>query len=301
MVPTLLAASVGVPYLVTNPPDIDWSSLNSSALTDYFTKDSGKARATAPSSATLPGMPQVLPTLSPPASESPIFPITTPLEGNPTTSLAEVLRLDVSKDWVYGRWPRKSTGLADLNEFGIRVPLVSGTRITDLAGSLTYRFDANGHVERISFRGRTGDTTELVLLMVRKYQFQRQPTTTPGTQLYQVRRGNDIISELRTQPAAILWASSPNTSFDVALELQRPNGKPLPPKPLLPAPHEEKEAAATLPSQSSQAAADTKAGKEGADDEPAKPTPDPQQHWNNFFPRSRVSPEQLEYLKRSRM
>jgi hypothetical protein len=221
-----------------------------------------------------------------------------PLEGNPTTSLAEVLRMDVTKEWVYGRWPRKSTGLANLNDFGVRVPLVTGTRLTDLAGSLTYRFDANGRVERISFRGRTGDTTELVTLLVRWYQLQRQPTTIPGTQLYQVRRGNDIISELRTQPAAVLWSGSPHTSFEVELELQWPNGQPLPPKPLLVATQEEKQASSNQPANPTQPVADAK--KTGSDESAGSPV-NPQESWNSFFPRSQLPPEQLENLQRSRM
>src|SRR5690606_40794443 len=104
------------------------------------------------------------PPLVPPVLHQPqgpgalIYASPAPLEGMPTYSLAEVLRFDVTKDWVYSRWARKSTGLAEPDLFGVRVPLVSGTRITDVAGSLTYFFNAQGAVEKIRLTGKTADT-----------------------------------------------------------------------------------------------------------------------------------------------
>ena len=57
-----------------------------------------------------------------------------------------------------------------------------------LAGSLTYYFNSQGQVEHISFLGRTGDSTQLVGLLTRTYQFQSLPSPT-GEQLYQVHYG----------------------------------------------------------------------------------------------------------------
>ena len=65
-----------------------------------------------------------------------------PLETLPTPTLAEVLRFDVTVEWVMQRWPRVSTGLPYLQLQGYRVPLVSGTSLRDVAGSLTYYFNA---------------------------------------------------------------------------------------------------------------------------------------------------------------
>jgi hypothetical protein len=114
--------------------------------------------------------------------------------------------------------------------FSVRVPLVTGTHITAIAGSLTYYFNAQGQVEHISFRGRTGDTTQLVNFLARTYQFQRMDAPI-GDQLYQVKRGRRIQSELRTRPEPVLWTTSPHESFTVELELARP-GSPrfLPPR-----------------------------------------------------------------------
>lgn len=152
-----------------------------------------------------------------------------PLEGMPVYDLAEVLRMDVTQSWVYSRWSRKSTALADLDLHGIRVPLVTGTEVDDLAGSLTYYFNAAGQVQRLSFRGRTGDTRKLVTLVVARFGFRRQPPDFPNEQLYQVKWNGKPISELRIRPAPIIWAHAPHASFEVTLELERPgSGRFLP-------------------------------------------------------------------------
>ena len=216
-------------------------------------------------------------------------------------SLAEVLRLDVTKEWVYQRWARKSTGLADLEHYGIRVPLVTGTQLSDLAGSLTYLFDADGRAERISFRGTTGDTTQLVMLLVRKYQLQRQPTMNPGEQLYQLRKGEEVYSELRTLPASVLWSSSPHNSFAVELELQRPDAtKPLPKK--LPILAEQAVAPIQAP-RVQQAGQVAKPQARGQDIDGVRATEkqvDPREKWNLLFPRSRVTPGQMNNLDQRR-
>jgi hypothetical protein len=118
------------------------------------------------------------------------------------------------------RWPRKSTALAELDLYGIRVPLVTGTQLSDIAGSLTYYFAADGRVQRISFRGLTGDTTQLVGLVTQRYGLQAQPALAAGEQLFETRRDADVLSRLRTRPAPVLWASSPHDSFSVELDLQ---------------------------------------------------------------------------------
>ncbi|OHB79304.1 MAG: hypothetical protein A2W31_15780 [Planctomycetes bacterium RBG_16_64_10] len=145
-----------------------------------------------------------------------------PLEGIPVYDLADVLRMDVTTGWVYSRWSRKSTALADVDLFGVRVPLMTGTKVDDLAGSLTYYFNTAGRVQRISFRGRTGDTRKLVNLLIARYGFRQQLPQVAGEQLYQVRWNGKPISELRIRPAAVLWASTPHASFQVELELERP-------------------------------------------------------------------------------
>ena len=140
------------------------------------------------------------------------------------TSVAQVLRFDVTKEWVCTNWSRKSTGPTDVGLFAIRVPLVMGTQMTSLAGALTYFFNAQGQVEHISFRGRTGDTTPLVQYLTQSYHFE-PAASSAGEKVYQVRSGEAVCSELRLQPESILRANAPQQSIAVDLEFARPGSQ----------------------------------------------------------------------------
>jgi hypothetical protein len=154
-----------------------------------------------------------------------------PLDGGQIQAIEQVLRFDVTKDWVYRTWVRKSTGPTDVGLLAVRVPLVTGTHIAALAGSLTYYFNSAGQVEHISFHGRSGDTTHLVNFLAQTYEFERAAAPI-GEQLYQVKRGRRVQSELRTRPESVQSTTSPHSSIAVELELARPGTRRvLPPRP----------------------------------------------------------------------
>jgi hypothetical protein len=285
-VPTLLAASVAVPYVATNAPDWkqQWNTPPAAGAVGGPTAPpllgNDVLQRPVPSS-TMPGGPGAT-----------LFPTQTPLEGTPAVSLGEVFRLDVTKDWVYARWPRKTTALAELDLYGVRVPLVTGAQLTDVAGSLTYYFGPEGRLRLISFRGRTGDTTQLVQLVMQRFGLQPQSTLVAGEQLFQIRDGEKVLSSLRTRPAPVLWASSPHDSFSVELDLQdpttaRPLAHNLPPLPATPPPAPQ---AAT--SGNGQAAAAE------AKDDGEKPAEPP---WKAFFPRQKVPSDQIPNLDQANM
>ena len=272
----LLAAALAVPYVVTHAPSLDgfWQTGQKSSA-DSAVVDGG-----------LKPRPYDV-ALSPQGPGAILYPNSSPLEGLPSTSLHEVFRFDVSKEWVYQRWARKSTALAELGLYGVRVPLVTGTQLHDLAGSLTYYFSESGRVERISFYGRTGDTTQLVMLVAQRYGLQQQSTVVVGEQLWQIRRGEQVFSELRSRPAPVLWANSPHNSFTVELELQHPNATtPLPQRtPLVVSPAPEQPPAA-VPAVGEEASGKTAADKT------------PEEAWKSYSPRSRVPKGQVENLDR---
>lgn len=271
----ILAVAAAVPYLATNGPNLDkiWPASQKSPSD------------TAPVAEGLASQPSGV-ALSPQGSGTVLYPSATPLEGAPSMSLYDVFRFDVSKEWVYQRWARKSTALAELGLYGIRVPLVTGTKMHDLAGSLTYYFGESGSLERISFTGRTGDTTQLVMLMVHRYGLQPQPTVVVGEQLLQERQDEHVFSELRTRPAPVLWANSPHDSFAVELKLQRPGATtPLPQRsPLVPSPAAEQQTAAAPDGEIASGEAASEAT--------------PEEAWKSYSPRSRVPREQVENLDR---
>jgi hypothetical protein len=271
-IPVLLGAAVAVPYVSTNGPE---------GLKDWW---NSAAAASSEPTVDLPAAPaqhQFDPAPRGPGHE--IYPVTTPLEGNPSVSLEEVFRFDVTKEWVYEHWARKSTALAELGLYGVRVPLVTGTEIHDLAGSLTYLFDQAGKVQRISFKGNTGDTTRIVAL-AQQNGLQPQTVAIVGEQLFQIKRGDDVFSELHTRPSSVLWSSSPHDSFAVLLELQRPEATTPLPSRLPPLP--EVKAPPAAQAKGEQAAEDVEAKKGFSESIKA------------FFPRSRVPSEQVESLEK---
>lgn len=303
--PALLAASVAVPYVATNAPE--WAEqIRKPAATAPASPAAAapKATAAAPAGANLTA-PAAAPASPFAQASTPLLPASTPRTSAMTYALPEVLRFDITKDWVYQRWDRKSTALADLDLFGVRVPLVSGTQVYDIAGSLTYFFGADGRVKRISFRGWTGDTSQLAMLLHQRFGLQAVPTVIAGQQLLQVRQGDDVISELRTQVAPILNASNPHDSFTVEFELQDPaTAKPLKPQvasvstppPAAPgtstAPADPKAAKATEPTAEEAKPTET-AKAEKKEEAPAK------SRWEAFRPRSRATEGQLNQLNRS--
>jgi hypothetical protein len=290
--PTLLVAAVSAPYVATHAPEWKQQWLNgaTSAAQPAVTPATAPAWPGVGDTFAGKAMPSGWSPSSPTASAPPAIlaarpaPAVAPLEGAPSYSLAEVLRLDATKEWVYQRWPRKSTALSELDLYGVRVPLVTGTQLYDLAGSLTYFFTPDGRVQRLSFRGRTGDTTQIVALVTQRYGFQWQTPTAAGEQLLQVRKGEEILCELRTRPAPVLWANSPNNSFSVNLELQNPaNARPLAPiaAPLPPPP----------PAASATKGAAGHAGANGAGEPPPS-------GWKALHPRSRTPANQIQNLDR---
>jgi hypothetical protein len=157
-----------------------------------------------------------------PAPALAIGPNASPAETMPLPSLAEVLRLDMTVEWVLHRWPRVTTGLPQLQLQGYRVPLVTGTTTSDVAGSLTYYFNARQQVQRITLRGATGDPTVLVTILTSRYHFTRRFTNDPGVVLYEaVDSGNRPIGSLKIRSAPVVKANQPYSRFQVDLVMDR--------------------------------------------------------------------------------
>ena len=206
----LLGAAVGVPYAVSNAPD-SWGP------------NSASAPQTASANGTVNPSLLVRPNLvNPQGPGSEMYRSPAPLEGRKNLPLSELLNWGISKEWIYQGWARKSTGLADPGLFGIRVPVVTGGGMTDVAGALSYYFDNAGQLQRIRLHGRTADTTELVRLATSQFGMQPQLSSTPGEQKFVSMERKKVRSELRTIPEGVLWSTSPHGSFVVDLEVNRP-------------------------------------------------------------------------------
>jgi hypothetical protein len=147
----------------------------------------------------------------------------TAVDNLPSPSLAEVLNFNATVDWVMRRWSRVSTGLPDLQLQGYRVALVTGTSMADVAGSLTYYFNSQQRLQRITLRGTTGDPSALVALLSGHFGFTRRLTNDPGVVLYEkVDSNNKSAGTLKIRSARLIKANQPYTRFEVDLAVDRP-------------------------------------------------------------------------------
>jgi hypothetical protein len=219
MIAALLGATIGLPYVLDR--------LSSSSKPSDIAPPPPLGAPTSPHAVTLPtdgALPNSIPAPGTTVNN------TAPMDGNRFYSLEQVLRFDITREWVYQNWTRKSTGPTDVGLFAVRVPVVTGTHLGAIAGSLTYFFNAYGQAEHISFRGWTGDATQLVNFLTRTYGFQRS-TSAVGEQLLHVTRGERAQSELRIRSEGVVSNTTPHRSFAVELELARPgSARFLPPR-----------------------------------------------------------------------
>ncbi len=139
----------------------------------------------------------------------------TAIGGGNVQDLREVLRFDVTPLWLTQRFSRVTTVLSNVQLDGMRVPLVTGTQTTDLAGTLTYYFDSRQSVRRINLHGLTGDPSQLANLMVQFYGLK--PEQSLGGHLYTYRWNNQVNSVLHLSPAPIVYSGADHSKFIVFL------------------------------------------------------------------------------------
>lgn len=138
------------------------------------------------------------------------------------TAFEEVFRFDVTPEWIIQRWKPVTPGLAQLELQGYRVPLMTGTASDDVAGSLTYYFNARQQVQRITFQGTTGDAGRLIRFLAAHYRFGRRMTQNPGLVRYEVPKPSGP-----PESALDIRLNVPDDRlrrYNVALLLERPAG-----------------------------------------------------------------------------
>ncbi len=140
-----------------------------------------------------------------------------PLSNTPTIDLSSLFRFDVTEQSITTHWDRVSTCPSDQGLHGMRVALVTGTNSWDLHGSLTYYFDANHRVQRITYRGWTGDASRLLQTLQQSHQLQPRPTHWAG--LFLSKR-----SGLLMKHPAVIEKSNPVQQLALILEINNPRG-----------------------------------------------------------------------------
>jgi hypothetical protein len=142
------------------------------------------------------------------------------ITGPANSDLMTLFRFDVSPRWVTERWSRVSTIRAEPGWEGMRVPLVTGTQIDDLAGSLTYYFDARHQVRRITFHGVSGDERKLVAFVSKVYDMK--PDVDLSGSLHVARWNGKPTSILRVALSPVIRSNQPHSRLEILLELNRP-------------------------------------------------------------------------------
>jgi hypothetical protein len=207
----VLAAAVGIPYAWTNPQITNTVKTKWKDLKGGF----ASSRGGGDSSFAFSGS-----GFEPQSS----IPTALDADGPPLTGevqeLKEILRFDVSPQWVMQNWGRVSTILSESNLEGLRVPLVTGTDVTSVTGSLTYYFDMQQQVRRITLDGHTGDGRELVEIATE--QFKLRPDSALGAGLYVAKWNGKPTSVLRISHAPVVRANSPHARLSFSLELNQP-------------------------------------------------------------------------------
>jgi hypothetical protein len=154
---------------------------------------------------------------APPAAMPPGF-YAAPVE-LPPPELHEAINLNVTPAWVTARWPRVTTTLAETNFDGLRVAL-TGVREGDLTGSLTYYFDKQQTVQRITFHGATGNQQRLAELLLGQFSFTKQKCL--AGELYTASWMGRTHGMCRIRPAPVMSAATAPQRYEVLLEINRP-------------------------------------------------------------------------------
>lgn len=227
MLMVLLPATLAVsPALLFSLPGM-WTKAKA-AVTSFATTMTAEAKPvaatqgapapTAPATAAAPATPHSAAAQAPVAQASSTSTASIPLAG-----LADVLRFDVSLDWVMNRWPRVSAALAQLQLQGYRVPLVTGTGEDDLAGALTYYFNPRQEVQRITFHGTTGNARKLIELLTTRYGFSRRLTNDASSFVYEAPAAEKKSKSLLwIRPAQVVKTEQTYQRYQLVLVLERP-------------------------------------------------------------------------------
>lgn len=143
------------------------------------------------------------------------------LSGPSGMTLRDVIRFDRTPSWVTQNWARVTTILADVELEGFRVPLVTGTELTDFAGSITYYFDKQHALQRIVLDGTCGETTLIEKFVAEDLKLKKRPTL--GAGLYTYSWNGTAKSVVKCSYAPVVESSSPFNRFSVYMEINHPS------------------------------------------------------------------------------
>ncbi len=152
-----------------------------------------------------------------------VSPSATGMVSPPQQQFERLFQFDLTPDWIVQHWPRVTSQVSEHAYTGLRVPIVSGTTLQDLAGSLTYYFDANQQMQKIAFLGTTGDPSRLVQIATSQYEMTNVPV--PNGNCFVKNEKGKPTAILRIRRSHIIRADQPLQRYRVVLELNRPDSQ----------------------------------------------------------------------------
>ncbi|HLJ10279.1 MAG TPA: DUF6690 family protein [Planctomycetaceae bacterium] len=138
--------------------------------------------------------------------------------GPDISNFGDVFRFDLNPHGIAQKWSRVSTGLSDVRLQGYRVPLVTGTSESDLAGSLTYYFDGKPRLRRITFLGTTANPQRLIDFLSQNYGFRRFQNGGARAMIWRARYR--YTGYLSIAPAEVLDKNLASTNYRIELSLE---------------------------------------------------------------------------------
>jgi hypothetical protein len=143
-----------------------------------------------------------------------------PLAFVPVTDFGQVLRFDVDAAWIKSRWERVSIFSAESGTTAYRCDLVTGVNPGDLHGCITYYLDSTNRVQKLSFRGWTGEAEPIARFATEKFRLEKQPSSAIG--VFVNKSWSKMLGALILQNPPIARHDNPNQNIAVFLEVNNP-------------------------------------------------------------------------------
>lgn len=133
----------------------------------------------------------------------------------------DIFRFDINPEWVQDRWPRIATSTPEANLFGMRTPVVTGTRLQDLAGSITWYFDDRRQVQRLRFEGTCGDASDVVAMTTQSFGMEQESAV--GKLVFTKRWHNVPRCVVVVEQPPVIDISQVRQRYIVRMEINRPD------------------------------------------------------------------------------
>jgi hypothetical protein len=146
------------------------------------------------------------------------------LDGGVIGRFEDVINMNITPKWITQRWARVSKNIQSGQWEGYRVPIVTGENTDDLAGALTYYFDNQQQLQRIVFRGTTGEPQRIITMLQQTFHLTKRPTSRIGLYIKsQNRRPVSVLMITRSPRTATQNDTTHYSQYTIQFELNRPS------------------------------------------------------------------------------